>query len=117
MMLVARDQQEVLRIAVWERHGPSNLSSIVERACLVKDHLSSVKRFVWLHACRLAVSSTTALEAARQKPKAQRQPVGHWPPKPHRPPHADCPIPDKLTCCGLPPPLSVTETSALRDPA
>jgi hypothetical protein len=78
-------------------------------------HLNSVNGLVGPHVCRLAVSFSGETVAGTQRL--------FWHPQwrmrqrmPHAPVQSVSPVPDKLTCCGLLPPSSLIETSALRDP-
>jgi hypothetical protein len=51
----------------------------------------------------------------RQEAKEQWHPGGHFFPPQHHPPHVD-PVPDKLTVCGLAPPLSLMDTPPVTAP-
>src|SRR5579864_4795731 len=101
----------------WSSHNADFSAIPVKNTSRCSDHLNCVNGLLpfALHVCRLAVSSTTALERGTQRWKRQPQ----WcliQEIPHGPEQPDIPAPDKLTSCGLPPPLSLTDTSALRDP-
>jgi hypothetical protein len=74
-----------------------------------------VNGLICLQVCQLAFSLAIAALGLKRPhwEKKQRQ-VHVW--KRQLPLHAACPTPDKLTCCGLPPPLSLTETAPLKAP-